>query len=50
MEKKLLKSICSSIVFSAFFACSNEIPVEQEYSATKAEAQFEEVVIVKGKI
>ena len=29
METNLLKSICSGIILSAFFSCSNEIPIEQ---------------------
>lgn len=54
MKKNLLKSVCSGIMLSALFACSNDIPVEQvsvvASSKTKAEESTESVVIKDGVI
>lgn len=54
MKKNLLKSVCSGIMLSALFACSNDIPVEQvslvESSKIKAEESTESVVIKDGVI
>lgn len=54
MKKNLLKSVCSGIMLSALFACSNDIPVEQENVVsnfeTKAKGSTESVEVKDGVI
>lgn len=54
MKTNLLKSICSGIILTAFFSCSNEIPIEQKNLASvldaEIEAQLDKVVIEGGII
>ncbi|MBV2194940.1 MAG: hypothetical protein KUL78_00350 [Flavobacterium sp.] len=54
METNLLKSICSGIILSAFFSCSNEIPIEKINLASildaEIEAQLDKVVVEGGVI